>query len=389
MSRRSDLVAALQTVERAVSTRQTIPVLGGVLLTAEGGQLRLYATDLELAVECAIPAQVEEAGAAVVEARYLHQVVRRLEEGEVIIEKAADSGVVNVMAPGSRLSLQYQPADDFPRLAEVEEGTSFNIRRSTLLSMIRATLFAAATDPGRPFLTGVLFEVEPEEIRLVATDGNRLAFRRHVWIDGEKPPLAPWKAIVPGRSLGELMRGAGSIPVPQRDAGDDAGDEEDHEVKVEADRKEISFTWPNYRLTTRLIEGQFPNYRPVIPAQQRLSIVVPRDPFLAALERTAVLSRTGTAFTTLTLENGILRLRSREAEVGEIDEQIPVHYEEAPFETAYQARFLTEALRVLDTENVVLGLEASLSPGTIRPQLEPGQSGNDQYVYVMMPIRLG
>ncbi|MBE3576437.1 MAG: DNA polymerase III subunit beta [Limnochordales bacterium] len=374
VTRRSDLVAALQTVERAVSTRQTMPILSGVLLAAAEGQLRLYATDLELSIECRIPAQVEEEGSAVLDARYLHQIARRFPEDEVYIEKAAASGVVQVRSGLSRLSLHYQDPSDFPQLPPVESEYGFTINQKTLFTMIRSTLFATANDPGRPFLTGVLFEIDPGELRLVATDGNRLALNRHVWEEKENPPTGSFRAIVPERSLGELLR-ASVISA--------AGEEDNIQVTVRMDRRQVSFSWPSYQLVTRLIEGQFPNYRPVIPAHQRITVAVPREALLAAVERAAVLSRSGAAFTSLMLENGVLRLRSREAEVGQVEEEIPVTYEESPFETAYQARFLTDVLRVLSSEEVLLGLDASLSPGTIRP------AGQDNYVYVMMPVRVG
>ena len=175
VTRRSDLVAALQTVERAVSTRQTMPILSGVLLAAAEGQLRLYATDLELSIECRIPAQVEEEGSAVLDARYLHQIARRFPEDEVYIEKAAASGVVQVRSGLSRLSLHYQDPSDFPQLPPVESEYGFTINQKTLFTMIRSTFFATANVPGRPFLTGVLFEIDPVELRFVATDGIRLA----------------------------------------------------------------------------------------------------------------------------------------------------------------------------------------------------------------------
>lgn len=374
VTHRSDLAAALQTVERAVSTRQTIPILSGVLLDAGQGQLRLYATDLELSIECRIPAQVEGEESTVLDARYLHQIVRRFSEEEVYIEKSPESGVAQVRAGSSRLSLHYQDPGDFPQLPPVESEYGFTISQKTLFTMIRSTLFATANDPGRPFLTGVLFEIEPGEIRLVSTDGNRLALHRHAWDEKESPPAGSFRAIVPARSLGELLR-AGVVP-PMEDEGD-------IQVTVRLDSRQASFSWPSYQLVTRLIEGQFPNYRPVIPAHQRITVVVPREALLSAVERTAILSRSGAVFTSLMLENGLLHLRSREADVGQVEEEIQVTYEESPFETAYQARFLTDVLRVLTSEEIMLGLDASLSPGTLRPV------GQDDYVYVMMPVRVG
>ncbi|MGE5482163.1 MAG: DNA polymerase III subunit beta, partial [Bacteroidota bacterium] len=169
VTHRSDLAAALQAVERAVSTRQTIPILSGVLLDAGQGQLRLYATDLELSIECRIPAQVEDGESTVLDARYLNQIVRRFSEEEVYIEKSPESGVAQVRAGSSRLSLHYQDPGDFPQLPPVESEYGFTISQKTLFNMIRSTLFATANDPGRPFLTGVLFEIEPGEIRLVST----------------------------------------------------------------------------------------------------------------------------------------------------------------------------------------------------------------------------
>lgn len=364
---RDRLVSAISAVERAVSVRDTLPLLAGIRLRATTGQLQLNATDLELSLETTIPAQVGEPGDVVLEARLLSQVIRRFPPGEVQLSHAQDEGQVDLVCGSSHLSMRFQPGDDFPSLTAPEDPVKWSVKRKVFQEMIRRTIFAVSNDPSRPFLTGILVEAAADELRLVATDGNRLSLARHPWEEGESAPAQEMAVIVPARAMAELGRSPADEPAEL--------------ISVEMDRRQAVFSWGGFCLTTRLVEGQFPLYRQAMPLNQRLSVVLPREPLLAAVERAALVSRTGPAFVVLQLESGLLRLTAQEADVGKVVEELAINYTDNPFQTAYQARFLSDVLKALTSENVVLGLDSALSPGTLRPEED------NSYLCVMMPVR--
>lgn len=360
---RQALAAGVAVVERAVGSSDPIPEMSGIFVEAQGGRLRLAATDLELGIEYILPAQVEEEGRTVLEARFLGQLVRKV-EGETVSCRLAPEGVV---IQGGRARFTVRPLDPerFPELPQVQDEDEWRVGQAVLRQMIRQTVFAAANDEARPFMSGVYTEVEGDVLRMVATDASRLAYRTAVL--GEPVGKAS-HAIIPTRALTELLR----VLDP----------EDPSPATVTLNESYAAFLLPGVRLVTRLREGQFPNYRAVLPKEQPIRVPVPRGPFLDAIERAALVVRKGPAFVRLALEPGLLTLRVKDPELGEAVEELEVEYTGPEQAVGFQARYLVDMLKAVDSETVILELSDSRRPGSLRP------ADDESYLYVVMPAIL-
>lgn len=362
---REELVRGVATVERAVSTKENMPILEGIYVKAQQDRLTLVATDLEMSIECVVPARVEREGAAVLSGKVFGQIVRKL-AGDQVSYRTAESGVAEIVSGRSRFTVHTMAEDEFPSLPEIDEEEMWRISQGALRRMIRHTSFAAAADESRPFLTGVFVEVEGDEIRLVATDSNRLAFHKGKLAAGATRPRS---GIVPVRTLSELMRIL------------DAGEESDVEFVVS--QSQAVFRTPSVQVISRVIDGQFPDYRRVFPKDQPTRFRIDRDEFLAAVDRVSLITRRGTPVVRLAVTGENLVLTSREAETGQAYEELTVVKEGEDNETAYQSRYLTEALRAMDSDEIEVTLGHGLKQGSIVP------AGDENYVYIVMPVRVG
>jgi len=363
---RESLVQAVAIVERAVATRDAMFLLTGILLDADAGRLRLVATDLELGIESTVPADTQRPGKAVVDGRLLGQLMRKLPGEQVQLEVGEGDGMAVVRSGRAEFALHIRPADDFPPLPDKPVQARWRVQQSLLRDMIRQTAFAAAADETRPYLTGVLFEVEGEELRLVATDSNRLAFRRGSLAE---PVDAQRQVIVPARTAHELAR--------------ILDDEGDATVDVLVSDSHVAFETGRARVVSRLLEGSYPNYRQVLPQQQPIRVRVGRDQFQAAVERAALLSRKGPAVVIVGVAGETLTLSAREADVGRSEEQLEAAHEGEEGQNAYQARFLLDVLRVMDADEVQFDFMEGDKPAILKP------ADGDDYLCLIMPIRLG
>ncbi len=363
---RESLVQAVAIVERAVATRDAMYLLTGILIDAQENQLKLVATDLELGIECSVPAETGRTGAVVVDGRLFGQLIRKLPGQQVQVQLGEGEGLAVVRSGSAEFSLHTRPANDFPPLPDKPAQDRWRVSQGQLRDMIRQTAFAAAADENRPYLTGVLFEVSGPELRLVATDSNRLAFRRGLLAE---PAAAPRQAIVPARTAQEVARVL--------------ADDEELFVDITVADSHISFETGTARIVSRLLEGTYPNYRQVLPNEQPIRTRLGRDVFQAAVERAALLSRKGPAVVIVAVRDQVLTLTAREADVGRSHEEIPVAQEGADGQNAYQARFLLDVLRVLDSDEVQFDFSEGDKPATLRP------AGGEDYLCLIMPIRLG
>lgn len=365
LCQQSELARGIATVERAVSARESMPILEGILIRAEGDRLHLVATDLEMSIECYVPARVQQEGEAVLSGRVIGQIVRKL-AGEEVVYKTAENGTASIESGRSRFSVNTMSADEFPSLPEVDESVMWRIGQGALRRMIRHTAFAAASDDSRPFLTGVLVEVEGDEIRLVATDSSRLAFHKGKLL---APAAEKASAIVPVRTLSELMRVLDS--------------DDDSEVEFSVTGTQAVFRLAGVQVISRVIEGQFPDYRRVFPGEQPTRIRLDRTELLDAVERVSLVARRNTPVVKLKVSGGSLQLTSSEAEVGQAFEELTVEHEGADGETAYQSRFLVDALKAMDSDEVRVEVGEGLRQGNISPV------ESDDYLYIVMPVRVG
>lgn len=365
---------AIALVERAVSSRDTIPALTGILVEAEedgAAGVRLTASDLEMGVTTRIEAEIQTAGRVLLPGRLLSSIVRRLPGGDVRLA-LDDSGLVHLSSGSSRFQLRTMDASDFPTLPQVEGGP-WQVDARILREGLERTEFAASPEESRPVLSGVLVEVELGRFRAVATDSSRLAFYEVPLVqpeDGDAPeagPAEPLHVLVPGRSLGEVKRLLAGLEEP---------------VTLRISDHHVSFQTSTFLFFSRLIEGVFPDYRRVFPKEQAVSFAVDRLALLEALERVALVSRKGPAVVRVQVEGEHLQLESHGAEAGQADESLPLEDLQGSGRTAYQVRYLTEVLRVLSSQQVRFAFSEGDHPGTIKPLGEEG------YTYVVMPVRL-
>jgi DNA polymerase-3 subunit beta len=354
------LVQGLSLVGRAVSSRTSIQILSGILLEASGGEVRLAATDMELSLRASVSAQVSGDGAVVLPGRTLVDIARLLPADEVTIEHKAAESVVHVVSGSASYTLHTYNAEDFPRLPDVTAIQTFAVDRESLLATISRVARAASRDEARPVLTGVLVQFADGKLVMAATDSYRLAVK-----ETPLPTAAPeLEAIVPSRALQELARVAG----------------EGDEIAVGVQDNQVVFTVGDVWLTTRRIDGQFPNYRQLLPEQFEYELTVARAELLDVVRRAAVMIQRATPLQ-LRFAEGELTVVARTHEVGESRESMPVPFTGEPLEIGFNAEYLRDGLDSVDGDDVKLKL---ISP--LRPTVLQGASGD--FTYLVMPIRL-
>lgn len=368
---KEDLYKGVQTVERIVATRSTLPIIGNILFEAEKGNLKMSANNLEMGIEVIVPAKVEEEGSVLVPAKTLGAVVGRFPEGNINF-KVNEKRTVRIAYKQSTFNLNGLPPDEFPVLPKIKEGKTMVIDAKILSEMIKETIFAVSLSEEKHVLNGVLIELgkadvsgDTSNMRLVATDGYRLAKR------GEKitpAPTTPVSVIVPARALAELSRILTTT---------------DAELKVLIGADQIAFKYKDTYLVSRLISGQFPDYRQVIPKGSETKVVVGRDNLLEAAERAAVIASGSANIVKLEIKAGKLHIAAATPDVGSVDEVIEVEVSGSEKTAiAFNVRLITDALKNIPSDKVVLELSGPLSPGVIKPEA----AGLD-YIYIIMPIR--
>lgn len=350
---------ALQTVQRGVSSRPGIPALTGVLLeAAEDGRLTLTTTDLEVSARLAIDVQVTEAGIALVPARLLADTVKSLSNAPVEFE--TDQSQARIRCAAYEGALRLLPAEDFPGLQE-PGGTRVEAQAGAFAEAVSQVGRAASRDEARPVLTGVLVEVSREGCVLVATDSYRLAVRDLVAsADGEA------KAIVPERAFSEAGRAA---------AADEKG-----VVEILVDESQISFRAAGLTLTSRLIEGEFPNYRQLLPEGHESRLSVSRQQLLDAVRRVGLLARDTTPVRMEFNALGV-KLSTSSPDVGQAVETVEARYEGEDLTVAFNPQYLIDGLTAAAGESVRLDVRDGLKPGVVHGE-------GDEFSYLVMPVRL-
>src|SRR5262245_28329635 len=357
---RDDLAQRLGVVARAVSTRANVQILSGVLLRAETGRLHLAATDMELSLRSSLEAQVEGEGAVVVPGRLLVDLVRLLPEDEVIIEHRAEENVLHVTCGPSSATLNTYAAEDFPRLPDLDAVGTFTVDRDSLLDTVSRVARSASRDESRPVLTGILVRFEAGKLVMAATDSYRLSVKETP-LEGEAPDL---EAIIPARALGELGRIA------------QGGDT----IELGVHENQVVFATGDAWLTTRRIDGQFPNYKQLLPESFEHEVTLPRGEILDVVRRVGVMVQR-TSPIQLRFAEGELTVFARTQDVGESKESVPVQFAGDPLEIGFNADFLREGIESIAADEIQLRLISPLRPAVI-------QGGEDDPTYLIMPIRL-
>ncbi len=346
---RDSLSGALQLVGRAVSTRGALPSLGGILVAATDGALTMRATDNELALTSTLSdAKLEQEGTVLLPGRLFADVVRSLPPGEVSVELRSEQRDVEIAGGSARFHLRTLPADDFPRLPELE-GEVAKLPAAPLAATIDLVARAASRDEVRPILTGVLLQAEGNTLTMVATDSYRLSVK-HTQLDG--PVSQTLEANVPAKALRELARIIAA-------SGAD-------EVEISLPRNQAVFSVAGVILSSRLIEGQFPSWRQLIPEAFEHDVHLPREEFLEIAKRISQLAQRNAPLR-LAFSEGELTVAAETPDIGDASEAMPAPYSGEPLEIAFNPQFLVEGAESVATEQVAIQLSSPLRPGLLRP----------------------
>lgn len=359
---RQALLDALLVVSRAVSARAALQALSGIHLSTEGDP-KLRASDMEVGLEVGLEAHAEGAGAVVIPGRLLVEVARSLPDGEVSLELRESERDVEIRAGSARFHLRTLPAADFPRFPEAD-GEPVELPAPALQETINRVARAASRDEARPVLTGVMVTVEESELTMVATDSYRLAVKR-TRLDA--PVAERLEAIIPARALRELARLIEAKP--------------EEPLRVWLSRNQALFEIGGTSLSSRLIDGQFPDHRALLPESYEHEVKLPRTELLEVVRRVSQLAQRNAALR-MSFSEGELVVSAETDDLGDAREGLPAPYSGELLEMGFNPEFVRDGLESIDSDDVVVKLISPLRPGLLEP------ADSDDFSYLVMPIRL-
>ncbi|MCC5846954.1 MAG: DNA polymerase III subunit beta [Verrucomicrobia bacterium] len=358
--KRDALLEALTQVQSVVSTRSTIPVLANVLLRADAGKLMLVTTDLEVSVSTEIPAEVATPGETTLPAKRLFSVIRELPPHEIELEVDAKS-TASIRCGTAFFKIMGLSADDFPEVPQPEGEQVYTLEQAKLKHMIRCVQYATSVDETRYVLNGILFSFKEQRLTLVATDGRRLALYEE---ELEFPADHELDMVLPAKTVNELLRNLDS----------------EGQVRLTAAGSQVVIEIEGMRIVSKLIDGNFPNYRQVIPGACEERIAFDRESLLTAVKRVSLVTNEQSNSIKLSFRENAVEIISSTPDIGEAREQVPVKYTGKEMSIAYNPEFLMAPLRVLASDEVYLELIDELSPGVLK--------SDTAFLYVIMPMRM-
>ncbi len=365
---RSSLLKSLNHVQRVVERRNTIPILSNVLLRAEDGELHLKATDLDLEITETAPAVVEQTGATTVPAHMFYDIVRKLPDGAEVMLSVSDDATMNLTSGKSQFKLQMLPETDFPDLTAGEFSHTFRLPATSLKGLVDRTQFAISTEETRYYLNGIYFHSVEDEgklvLRAVATDGHRLA---RAQIDAPSGCEDMPGIIIPRKAVGEIQR---------------LLEDPDGTVNVELSDAKIRLSLDTLVLTSKLIDGTFPDYNRVIPVGNDKELVIERTMFTAAVDRVSTISSDRGRAMKLSLSEGRLVLSVNNPDSGSAEEEIAVGYSSDDLDIGFNSRYLLDITNQLGGDEAIFALADPGSPTLIQ------EASNNGAIYVLMPMRV-
>jgi len=355
----------LQAVQNVVSNRTTLPILSNVLLRAEGDRLELTATDLDVTIACSVEAKVKKPGASTVPVKKLFGIVRELGNSEIDLE-VDDKNVCSIRSGASFYKINGLSADEFPPMPKFKEDKKVELPQEKVRGMMKKTSFAISTDESRYVLNGIFISLKDHKMTMVATDGRRLALVDEEVDVSEKSQgefIAPAKAV---NELNRLLQDKGTVEIRYTDnqASFTLKDEKNNSVLI----------------VTKLIEGNYPNYRQVIPTEVKERVSLVREEFLHALRRAEIMTSDKSNSVKLTFGKNNLAITANSPEVGEARESIPINYKGKEMAIAFNPKYMIDPLNALANDEVFIELIDELSPGVLKI--------NESFLYVVMPMRL-
>jgi DNA polymerase III subunit beta len=362
---KEQIINGLQAVQNVVGTRTTLPILSNVLIRAEKDRLEFTATDLDVTISCAVEASVKKPGAATVPVKKLFGIVRELNNPEIEIE-IDDKNMCSVRSGASFYKINGLAAEEFPPLPKFKEDKKVVLPQEKIRSMMKKTSFAISTDEARYVLNGIFISLKEHKMTMVATDGRRLAL---VDEDVDVSEKSQGEFIIPAKAVNELNR-------LLQDKGD---------IEIRYTDNQASFTLKDEKgfsilIISKLIEGNYPNYRQVIPAETKERIALSREELLHALKRAEIMTSEKSNSVKLTFGKNNLAITANSPEVGEARESLAINYKGKEMAIAFNPKYMIDPLNALPNEEVFIELIDELSPGVLKI--------NGPFLYVVMPMRL-
>jgi DNA polymerase-3 subunit beta len=362
---KDNLLAGLQTVQNIVSTRTTLPILSNVLVRAEESRVEFTATDLDVTISCSVEATVKQGGATTIPVKKLFGIVRELTLGEIELE-TDEKNVTSIRSGSSFFKIRGLAAEEFPPLAKFKDDRRVSMPQEKIRGMMRKTSFAISTDESRYVLNGIFISLKDHKMTMVATDGRRLAL-----VDEEVdiPEQSQGEFIVPAKTVNELSRllaGAGNVEINFTD------NQAAFSLKDEKGGGAL--------IISKLIEGNYPNYRQVIPAETKERISIPREELLHALRRAEIMTSEKQNSVKLAFTKNNLAITANAPDVGEARESLAINYKGKDIAIAFNPAYVIEPLTALENDEVFIELIDELSPGVLKI--------NGPFLYVVMPMRL-
>lgn len=362
---KDQIISGLQAVQNIVGARTPLPILSNVLLRAGEERLELTATDLDVTITCGVAAVVERAGTVTLPVKKLFSIVRELSSPEVELE-VDDKSVCSLRSGASFFKINGLPADEFPPLPKFGDKHRITLPQDKLKGMLRRTCFAVSTDETRYVLNGIFFSLKEHKLTMVSTDGRRLAMTDE---EVEFAPESAGEFIVPSKAINELGRLLQTTG----------------EVQITFAENQAAFALKDEKgagvlLITKLVEGSYPNYRQVIPAESKERVPLTREEFLQALRRAEIMTSDKSNSVKLAFGKNLLSITANTPDVGEARESLAVNYKGKEFAIAFNPSYLVDALKALEVDEVFFELTDELSPGVLKM--------NGPFLYVIMPMRM-
>lgn len=361
----ADLEEALNVVNKAITPNTTLPVLNNILLKAEGKKLLFAATNLEIAIQHSIPADIRSEGAITVPAKLITSYISLLKD-EKIEATLGDGNTLTLSSTSSQTKIKGINADEFPVIPKVPKENTIKVSTKDLNSAIMQTVFAASTNTSRPVLSGVLFDLDRETLKIVSTDSYRLAERK---VNLKEKTSISLQSVIPARTITEL----GKIL---------SKSQEDH-LEINLTKNQVLFTIGSIELMSRLIEGKFPDYEKIIPKSTKTKITVSTEDLSLVVKRVSLFAReNNNSIKVAATNDGKLIISTEETKIGEEKAEVSVKVEGENNKIALNAQYLLDVLTFIQADKVLVEIDDKLSPAVIRP------SDNKDYVYIIMPLKI-
>ncbi len=364
---RQNLHEGLAAVSASIPAKSTLPVLSNILFEADDEGVRMSGTDLDVGIRVRVPAEVTTPGSLTAPGKKLQEIAKALPDEPV--EVATQGEQIQLRCGRSHFKLNGLPSDDFPTLPQVEFEGGWSVGGDVLRSLIHHTSFAVSTEESRPILNGVLWELRDGQMRMVATNGHRLA---RMTVPAGQADAASEQLIVPPSALQQVQRLFGN----------------EQEVTIGKGGNHLGFRSGSTEVYTRLIEGTYPNYEQVIPKDNDKWATVERDGLMAAVRRMAVVASDQTHRIRMSLEQDRMKLDVLTPDLGEGRDELEVQYEGETLQIGFNANYLLEVLRYMDTSEVRMGFKAPERAATLEPVKANGEEEGTDYLCLVMPLRL-